>query len=137
MPTFEDESGVASGRSRSYFHAAKMFITRVNERGQEVNPDEAIDRNTLMKMMTSWASRFMMKEDVLGTLEEGKYADFLVLNDDYFTVSVDEMSNLHPLLTVVNGEIRVLREELAQELGREAVGPQIIFDNSPRYGGGD
>jgi len=137
MPTFEDESGVASGRARSYFHAAKMFITRVNERGQEVNPDEAIDRNTLMKMMTSWASRFMMKEDVLGTLEEGKYADFLVLNDDYFTVSVDEMSNLHPLMTVVNGEIRVLREELAQELGREAVGPQIVFDNSPRYGGGD
>jgi predicted amidohydrolase YtcJ len=137
MPTYEDESGVSEGVARSYFHSSKAFLTRKNDRGQDVNPDEAIDRNTLMKMMTSWAARFMMKEEVLGTLETGKYADFLVLNGDYFSVPLDDVSDIHPLMTVVNGKIRVLKEEFAGELGREAVGPQITFDNSPRYGAAD
>ncbi|MCH7978629.1 MAG: amidohydrolase family protein, partial [Acidobacteria bacterium] len=40
----------------------------------------------MMKMMTSWPARFVLKEDVLGPLEPGKFADILVLNKDYFTV---------------------------------------------------
>ena len=43
-------------------------------------PEEAIDRITLMKKMTSWVSLFVLKEDVLGTIEPGKFADYLVLN---------------------------------------------------------
>ena len=86
-----------------------------------------------MKMMTSWPARFVLKEDVLGTLEPGKFADFLVLNKDYFTIPIEEMPNTIPLMTVVGGKIVVLRNELAQELGRDPVGPQIEFRNDPLY----
>ncbi len=34
----------------------------------------------MLKMATAWGSEFMMKEDALGSLEPGKFADFLILN---------------------------------------------------------
>lgn len=80
-----------------------------------------------MKMMTSWPARFVLKEDVLGTLEPGKFADILVLNGDYFTVPVEELKDIIPFMTIVGGKIRVLRSEFAQELGRSSIGPQLEF----------
>jgi hypothetical protein len=133
MVVYEDESGVRGNVSATYFRDASRFLTRTNEQGAAVAPEEAIDRNTLLKMMTSWPARYVLKEDVLGTLEAGKFADVLVLNQDYFDVSIEELPNTHPLLTIVGGKITVLREEFAQELGRPAVGPQVEFRNEVRY----
>ena len=99
----------------------------------KVAPEEAIDRITLMKMMTSWPARFVLKEDVLGTLEPGKFADFVVLSKDYFTVPVEEFAEILPLMTVVGGKVEVLRSEFAQELGRGTIGPQIEFRTGRRY----
>ena len=132
----EDEGGSTVRRGNtaaSYFRDASTLLTRRNEQGALVAPEEAIDRITLMKMMTSWAALFVLKEDVLGTLEPGKFADFLVLSKDYFTIPIEEMPNTIPLMTVVGGKIVVLRNELAQELGRDPVGPQIEFRNDPLY----
>ena len=92
-----------------------------------------MDRNTLMKMMTSWPARFVLKENVLGTLEAGKFADFLVLSGDFFTTPVEKLADVIPLMTVVGGKVIVLREEFAKELGRSAVGPQLKFDNVAKY----
>ena len=112
---------------------AVPFMTRKNEMGNDVSPEEAVDRNTLLKMMTSWPARFVMKEKEIGTLENGKYADFLVMNGDLTTAPVEQMASIFPVMTVVGGKVRVLRKEFADELGRPAVGPQINFDNKARY----
>ncbi len=134
MVTVENEAGVLGNTSASYFRDAAAFLTRKNEQGALVAPEEAVDRATLMKMMTSWASRYVLKEDVLGTLEPGKFADLLVLNQDYFTVPVEQIPQTFPLMTVVGGKIVSLREEFAKELGRAAIGPQIEYRNELRYG---
>ncbi len=126
-------SGVRGNVGRPYFSSASNFITRNTEYGVKVAPEEAIDRITLMKMMTSWAARFVLKEDVLGTLEPGKIADFVVLSKDYFTVPVEEFAEILPLMTVVGGKVEVLRSEFAQELGRGPIGPQIEFRTGRRY----
>jgi len=133
MVVYEDESGVRGNVSATYFRDASRFITRMNEQGAAVAPEEAIDRNTLIKMMTSWPARYVLKEDVLGTLQPGKFADVLVLNQDYFTVPIEELPNTIPLMTIVGGKITVLREEFARELGRPPVGPQVEFRNEVRY----
>ena len=119
--------------SETYFNQGYALITRRNEYGQLVAPEEAIDRMTLMKMMTSWPSEFVLREKEIGTLEAGKLADLVVLNKDYFTVPEEEIPNLFPVLTVVGGKIQVLRSEFAQELGRNSIGPQLEFKNEPRY----
>jgi predicted amidohydrolase YtcJ len=133
MPTVENEAGVSGGTARTYFYGATPFLTRKNEQGALVSPEEAVDRNTLMKMMTSWPARYVMKEDVLGTLERGKLADILVLSGDFFTTPEDKLPDIIPLMTIVGGKTIVMREEFARELGRNPVGPQIKFDNAARY----
>ena len=133
--TLENESGVVGNNAHAYFYDAIPFLTRKNEYGATVNADEAIDRNTLLKMMTSWAAYYVMKEDVIGTLEPGKFADFLVMSKDVTTAPVEELGDAIPLMTAVGGKVIALREEFAKELGKTAVGPQITYNNKARYAG--
>ncbi|MDA2932892.1 amidohydrolase family protein [Acidobacteria bacterium AH-259-D05] len=103
------------------------FLTRKTRQGVVVNPDQAIDRNTLLKMATNWGSEFMLKEEELGSLEPRKFADFLVLNQDYFTVPLEQFDKTYPLMTVVGGKIVYLRDEFSQELGMAPIGAQVRY----------
>ncbi len=109
------------------------MITRKDARGDIVAPEQAVDRATVMKMMTSWASLYVLKEKQIGSLEAGKMADFVVLSKDWFTVPDAEFGTVIPLMTVLGGKTMVLREELAKELGMPAVGPQIKFAYKATY----
>ena len=133
MVTAEAEVDVESGTGPTYFAVQSHFMTRKNSRGDAVAPEEAIDRVTLMKMMTTWPSYYVMKEKELGTLEPGKFADFVVLNKDYFAVPEAEIPTIFPLMTVLGGRTIVLRKELADEWGTQPVGPQINFEFATRF----
>lgn len=67
--------------------------------------EEAIDRVTALKMITTWGSEYVFGENTLGTLEPGKYADFTVLDKDYFTIPVKEIIGLKAVMTGLNGKI--------------------------------
>ena len=126
---------VTSESTRNFFDGAQKFITRKTDDGVVVNLPEAVDRNTALKMMTSWSAWAMLREDELGSLEPSKFADYIVLSNDFFTVPEDEIGRIYPLMTVMGGKIMMLREEFARELGRSPVGPQIDW-NAPQQGGG-
>ena len=101
-----------------------LFMTRkVN--GKAVGADEALDRVNLLKMWTTWASEYVMKEKDLGTLEAGKMADFVVLDKDILKIPEDEIPKIIPQLTVMSGKIRHLGKEYASELGTQPVGYQF------------
>jgi len=68
-------------------------------------PEEAIDRITALKMATTWASEYMMAEDTIGTLEPGKFADFAILDRDFFTIPVAEIPEIEVVLTGLGGQI--------------------------------
>ncbi len=68
-------------------------------------PEEAIDRVTALKMATTWASEYMMGEDTIGTLEPGKFADFAILDRDFFTIPVAEIPEIEVVLTGLGGQI--------------------------------
>ena len=53
-----------------------------------------------------------------------------------FTVPVEEIPTVFPLMTVLGGEIVVLREEFAGELGMAPVGHQIewTFERDYNFG---
>ncbi len=109
------------------------FITRKRSDGVILASAEAVNRVQLMKMSTSYAAHFVLKEKELGTLEPGKTADFVVLNRDYFTIPQEEIPGVYPLMVVMGGKTRVLREEYAKELGLEPVGPQLKFSWEDTY----
>jgi predicted amidohydrolase YtcJ len=113
-----------------------LFISRfVN--GHEVLPQEKLDRVTVFKMWTTWAPRYMIKENDLGTLEVGKLADFVVLDKDYFTIPLPEIHKIKPQMTVVGGKVRHLEADFARKLGMEPVGYQFPQGYEPweRQGG--
>ena len=56
-------------------------------------------------MTTTWGSEYMLAEDTLGTLEPGKYADFAVLDKDFFTIPIEEIRDLKVVMTGLNGKI--------------------------------
>jgi len=92
-------------------------------------PEERIDRVLALKMWTSWASEYILKEDKLGTLAEGKLADLVIMDRDYFTVPVDDLLKIRTPMTMVGGKIIQLQPSLATEFGVAAVGPVYDFDD--------
>jgi len=92
-------------------------------------PEERIDRVHALKMWTSWASEYVLKEDKLGTLEEGKFADLIILDRDYFTVPVDDLLKIRVPMTMVGGKIMQLQASLASEFGVDSIGPVYDFSD--------
>ena len=136
----EEEMGYNLAREnaqvRSMWLVAQPFLTRKTNRGQDIAPHEAIDRNTLMKMATTWASEYVLREEHIGSLEPGKLADLVVWNKDYFTVPQADLGTVYPVMTVLGGKTLVLRGEYAQVLGASPIGHQAKFCFANCGGGG-
>ncbi len=105
-------------------------------RGVVWQPEQRIDRVHAMKMWTSWAAEYVLKEDMIGTLEEGKLADVIVLDRDYFTVPVNDILKVRTPMTMLGGKIVQVQESLASQFGIDQVGPVYDFsdeDVTARY----
>jgi len=79
--------------------------TRRTESGQVIGGDEVVSRQEALRMMTSAAARFSFDEKTRGSIERGKLADFVVLDDDILTCSPDRLRAIRPDLTVIDGRI--------------------------------
>jgi predicted amidohydrolase YtcJ len=63
--------------------------TRKTESGQVLSEDEAVSREQALRMMTSAAARFSFDEKNRGAIENGKFGDFVILDDHVMTVSAE------------------------------------------------
>jgi hypothetical protein len=104
-------------RGKDFWTPIHMLVTReitnaATKQKETLLPSEAVDRVTALKMTTTWASYYILAEDTLGTLEPGKYADFAVLENDYFTVPEDEILNMEVIMTGLGGEVVYDRDQL-------------------------
>ncbi len=122
------EGSVGFGLQPPFFQLWQT-ITRKYD-GKVWQPEERIDRVHALKLWTRWASRYVMKEDKLGSLEEGKWADLLIIDRDFFTIPIDDLLKIRPLMTMVGGDIKVLNASLASEWETGPVGPQYNFEDS-------
>ena len=67
-------------------------------------PEESPSREEALRMYTLESAWFTFDEAKRGSLEAGKYADLAVLSDDYMTVPIEKVGELHSLLTLVGGK---------------------------------
>ena len=66
--------------------------------------ENALSRKDALRGMTIWAAKANFEEQEKGSLEVGKFADFIILNTDLMTATPAKILDAHVLQTYVNGE---------------------------------
>ena len=80
------------------------FVTRKTIGGQVMGADQKITRPEALRLATVNNAYLNFEEQVLGSLEPGKLADFIVLSDDILTVAESRIERMDVLMTVVGGK---------------------------------
>ena len=86
------------------FYTLSFAVTGKMIGGRHVNRQSVTREEALIAHTRSNAS-IVFQESNLGSIQNGKYADLLVLDRDYMTVPVDQIKDIKPLLTMVGGKI--------------------------------
>jgi hypothetical protein len=86
------------------FYAA---VVRKDAKGWPENgyqTENALSRQDAIRGMTIWAAKANFEEHEKGSLEKGKFADFIILDKDLMKVDEKELLNIQVLKTFVGGE---------------------------------
>ncbi len=91
------------------FHAV---VARVDNAGYPqggFRMEEAISRADALRGMTIWAAYSCFQEKKRGSIERGKDADFVILDEDIMTAPNERLRHIKTLRTVIAGETVFLR----------------------------
>lgn len=86
------------------FHAA---VARVDAKGFPAGGyqmENAVDRASALKAMTSWAAYANFEDHLRGSIEPGKQADFVVLQQDIMKIPAPQLRGVKVLQTWIGGE---------------------------------
>ena len=123
--TMENDRALGTTDLTLFSSGITPMIDRKGWDGRVYGADQAIDRVLALKSATYWGAYYLLREDVLGSLEPGKWADYVVLDRDYLTVPVEQIKDIHVLMTVVGGRVIHLVPSLAREVGLQPAGSQV------------
>lgn len=70
------------------------------------HPEQRMSIEEAIKGFTIWAAYSAFQENVLGSIEVGKYADFTVLDKDIMEIDPKEILSTKAVYTIVAGKIR-------------------------------
>lgn len=89
----------------------KTFYASVVRKDADGNPEDgfqvenALTRKEALKSITIWAARAAFEEDEKGSIEKGKFGDFVILDKDIMNVSEKELLNTKVLCTILDGKV--------------------------------
>ena len=86
-------------------HAAVTRQDRQNSPPGGWIPEQAMTRKEALHAATMGGAYAMHAEDILGSIEPGKLADFVVIPVDYMTIPASEIWKIEPEMTVIGGEV--------------------------------
>lgn len=85
-----------------YAAVARKDLSDFPENGFQ--KENALTRQETLKGMTIWAAVANFEENEKGSLEVGKYADFVILNQDIMEVEDSQIPKTKVMFTFINGE---------------------------------
>ncbi len=89
------------------FHGLYAAVTRQDRNGLPAGgwyPGEALNRAEALHSFTLAAAFAAHQEDRLGSLEPGKWADFIIVDRDYFEIPAEQIDDIQVLETWVAGK---------------------------------
>jgi predicted amidohydrolase YtcJ len=107
------DNGIPAGMSSDGMQIAPMnpwlhmyyAVTGMNARQVLINGGQQITRQEVLRLYTAGNGWFLHEEDRIGTIEPGRLADLVVLNQDYFAVPDADIRRTRSVLTIVDGRI--------------------------------
>ncbi|MGX1754298.1 amidohydrolase [Sphingobacterium sp. NPDC055346] len=91
------------------FHAAVARVDKVGFPDGGFQMENAITREQALRGMTIWAAYSCFQEKKRGSIEKGKDADFVILEDDIMTAPNEKLRDVKTLRTVIAGQTEYLR----------------------------
>ncbi|WP_258097980.1 amidohydrolase [Marinoscillum pacificum] len=91
--------------------ALASFYASVSRKTLKGNPEggyepgQKMTREEALKSYTIWPAYGAFMEDITGTIEEGKIADFTVLDKDIMTVPDEEILTAQVKMTIIDGKV--------------------------------
>ena len=82
--------------------------------GTALNSDQAITLEEAVRMWTLGGAYARYQENEVGSIERGKLADFVVVNQDIFDVPIENVSETKVLSTVVGGKNAYVHENVQE-----------------------
>ena len=99
------EADAFNPRTAAPLFTIMKWITRLDDKGRQLDPDEKVSREEALRMYTIWAARYSGEEDTLGSIEAGKLADLVVLGGDFLTFPENDLDKLRILMTLMGGQV--------------------------------
>jgi len=110
MKSFRDHGIVAAGNSDGFgdnYALTGIYgcVARKSRSGNYLCKDEAVPIMDAIKVYTWNAAYLEGSEDLKGSIEPGKLADFVVLDRDITAVDPEEIIETEVLMTIVGGDV--------------------------------
>lgn len=87
------------------FYAMWMSVTRRTTEGKVFYPDERLTREQALRTFTNGSAYLHFSEKTQGSIEAGKLADMVVIDRDYLNCPEDEIRQIRPLMTFIEGRL--------------------------------
>ncbi|MDR0569702.1 MAG: amidohydrolase family protein [Clostridiales Family XIII bacterium] len=135
--TIIDDGGIVANGSDAPVELVNPYdglyasVTRMDSKGQPAGgwyKELAMTREEALKSFTIWGAYASFSEDTKGSLEVGKYADFVVLDRDYMKIPDSEIFKIQALRTYVGGELVYEAEATAESPATSGDGLSAFSD---------
>lgn len=109
--TFLNEGLLPAGSSDSPVQDPSPFLgiyaamSRKTIKGNVISEDEKISLYEALELYTIYAAQASREEDVKGTIEEGKLADFTVLPKGFLDYTASQVKDAEAEMTIIDGKI--------------------------------
>ena len=116
MKTFKEMGIVASGNadwsvcSANPMEGIHVCVNRTSETNQDLSQCQAISVMDAIRVYTWNGAYITHEEDLKGSIEPGKLADFAVLDRDILTCDPQEIHKIKVLMTFFDGKLEYTRE---------------------------
>lgn len=95
---------------------------------------DVLTRFEALQLYTSGSAWVSGDEKIKGKISKGQYADLAIISEDFFSIPVDNIRNIHSLLTILNGKPVYATGDYAN---LNIAAPPVIPEWSPvKYYGG-
>jgi len=91
-----------------------VAVNRKSQSGMDIGSSQCISVMEAIKLYTWNGAYASFEEDIKGSIEVGKLADLVVLNDSILNVSPDQIKDLKVEKTMIDGEIIYSKENFVE-----------------------